>query len=64
MLTQKEIQAVKLLADGHNVRGIADQMGIAYGTARMHLTNARLKSGTHHQPGLIAWWLKYRGQYE
>ena len=50
-LSEREIQCLSLLAQGHQDSRIASQLGISRPTVRLHLVNARrkLKSATREQ---------------
>lgn len=59
-LTDREADAVRLLLDGRDTTGVADELAIAPDTARMHLASARAKSGAPNLATLVAWGYAHR----
>lgn len=53
-LTEKEINIVKLLADGHHAYEIADRTSRSIWTIRKHIENAHDKTGHATSAGLVA----------
>ena len=47
LLTDRQAELVRLACAGMSVREIAASMGIRAGTARVMLTEARMRLGTH-----------------
>lgn len=54
-LTPKELDVVRLLAEGHTAPEVAATLDISVRTARNHLNNIYGKLGLHSQPELVAW---------
>lgn len=52
-LTRREASVASLLACGLSVGVIAEELGIAIGTARLHLDHALKKTATHSQSELV-----------
>jgi DNA-binding CsgD family transcriptional regulator len=52
-LTRAEQRLLRLLAAGHEVRDIADQLGISLATARTHLAAIFTKTGQRRQADLV-----------
>lgn len=44
-LTRRELEALRLVAEGKNTRKIADEMGISLSTVRKHVQNLMRKLG-------------------
>lgn len=53
-LTSREASVAALLASGHDLKGVAQALGIGIGTARYHLKNALDKTNTSSQGTLVA----------
>lgn len=53
ILTDREIDILRLLAKGSNLDTVAKEMDIAYDTVRTHMRNVRTKLGAHSTPELI-----------
>jgi DNA-binding NarL/FixJ family response regulator len=53
-LTQREIEVLKLLAEGLAAKQIAHQMGVSIHTVAFHLKNIYAKLDVHSQSGAIA----------
>lgn len=53
-LSPREIEALKLLAAGHPVKQIADELGISFNTARFHIKNLYTKLHVQSQSGAVA----------
>ena len=51
-LSEREIQILKLIAEGHGTKQAAQQMGIAYKTAVGHRSNLMTKLGLHDSVSL------------
>lgn len=52
-LTGREVQVIRLLADGHSIDSLAQSMGISANTARTHLRAIFSKTGTSRQSELL-----------
>ena len=52
-LTGRELQVVRLLADGHSPESLAQEMQISFHTARAHLRSIFAKTGTSRQSELM-----------
>jgi DNA-binding CsgD family transcriptional regulator len=52
-LTARELQVVRLLADGHSIDSVADRMTISSHTARTHLRKIFTKTSTTRQSELL-----------
>jgi DNA-binding NarL/FixJ family response regulator len=59
-LTPRENEVAALAAAGLQVREIANRLGIAEGTAKLHLHNIYAKLGIHSRVRLVLTWLKLR----
>ena len=59
-LTPREIEIVRLIAQGHRNKGIADRLSISEGTVKIHLHNVYEKIGVDGRLGLLLW-VKERG---
>jgi DNA-binding NarL/FixJ family response regulator len=59
-LGPKELVALKLLVEGHDTAGIAEQMGINVHVAQNYITALRRKTGSTQRTQLIDW---YRRRY-
>jgi DNA-binding CsgD family transcriptional regulator len=53
-LTEREVNVVALLAEGLDIRAIADRLGIRTSTARSYLKDALQKTGATRQAELVA----------
>jgi DNA-binding NarL/FixJ family response regulator len=54
ILSDREVDILKLLSTGHNLNDIARQMGITYHTARTHQRNIRKKLDVHNTLDLLS----------
>ena len=52
-LTEREADLADLLAQGGSLRQCAEELGLAYNSARTYLTRVHFKLGTHHQSELV-----------
>jgi DNA-binding NarL/FixJ family response regulator len=52
-LTPREIEVLKLIACGHSGKQIAEQLGIAFRTARSHRSNLMEKLDVHDTASLV-----------
>jgi DNA-binding NarL/FixJ family response regulator len=52
-LSPREMEALKLLAAGHPVKQVADELGISFDTARFHIKNLYTKLHVQSQSGAI-----------
>jgi PAS domain S-box-containing protein len=53
-LTRREIEVLKLLAQGLSTRGIASRTGVSYFTARNHIQNGLRKIGLHSRTQAVS----------
>lgn len=53
-LTRSDAGLARLLAEGHDLRGAAEAMGVTYGSARVYLKIVFEKVGVHSQAQLVA----------
>jgi len=53
-LTQRELDCLRLTADGHTADEIARILGLSPFTVTAHITNAKAKIGGRTRSGLIA----------
>jgi PAS domain S-box-containing protein len=53
-LTRREVEVLKLLAEGLSTRGIASRAGISYFTARNHIQNGLRKIGLHSRAQAVS----------
>jgi len=53
-LTSRELEVVRLVAEGRTAREIADELHIAHDTARTHVRNAMTKLGARSSAQLVA----------
>ena len=53
VLTQRETEVLKLIADGHSTKSLAHELNIAYKTADTHRTKLMEKLGIHTIAGLV-----------
>ncbi|MBM2826461.1 MAG: domain S-box protein [Dehalococcoidia bacterium] len=44
-LTRRELEVLRLLANGHNTKGVGENLGVSHITARNHITNILNKLG-------------------
>ncbi|MDE6599964.1 MAG: response regulator transcription factor, partial [Oscillospiraceae bacterium] len=58
MLSPREIDIVKLIADGLSNQEIADRLYISNGTVRNHISTVLEKTGLEHRTQLAVRWLK------
>ncbi|MCX8080922.1 MAG: response regulator transcription factor [Bacteroidia bacterium] len=49
ILSEREMEMLKMVADGLTGNEIADKAGISYGTVRKHMENIYLKLGVHNK---------------
>jgi PAS domain S-box-containing protein len=54
-LTRREIEVLKLLAEGFSTRGIASRAGISYFTARNHIQNGLRKIGLRSRAQAVSY---------
>lgn len=54
VLSNRELEVIRLLADGLTGPEVADELQIAHNTVRTHVRNAMLKSGTRSRAQLVA----------
>jgi DNA-binding CsgD family transcriptional regulator len=54
IMTEREIECLGLLVQGHSDREIGKILGVSEATARFHLTNAREKSGAQSRTHMAA----------
>lgn len=54
-LTPREIEIVRLIAEGHRNRGIGDRLCISEGTVKIHLHNVYQKVGVNGRLELVLW---------
>jgi DNA-binding NarL/FixJ family response regulator len=52
-LTPREVEVLKLIACGHSGKQIAEQLGIAFRTARSHRSNLMEKLDVHDTASLV-----------
>jgi DNA-binding NarL/FixJ family response regulator len=52
-LTPREIEVLKLVADGASGKEVAEKLGIAFRTARSHRSNLMEKLDLHDTAGLV-----------
>lgn len=52
-LTRREIEVLKLIADGESGKQIAEKLGIAFRTARSHRSNLMEKLDAHDTATLV-----------
>jgi DNA-binding NarL/FixJ family response regulator len=57
-LTPREIEVLKLIADGHSTKGIAERLGVRFKTAACHRSRILAKVGVHESVSLLRWALK------
>lgn len=65
-LTKRELEVLKLIAQGLDNKGIIEKLKISYPTLQSHLTNIRLKLGISCQnsrPDVVAalWYIRNYG---
>jgi DNA-binding NarL/FixJ family response regulator len=53
VLTGREREVLRLIADGHSSKEIAELLGVSYKTVETHRTNLMDKVGIHKVPGLV-----------
>ncbi len=53
LLSPREIEVVRLVAEGHTMKSAARELGVATTTVRSHLDNAKLKLGASTLPELV-----------
>jgi DNA-binding CsgD family transcriptional regulator len=53
LLTARETEVLKLIADGHSTRSLAAQLGISFKTAACHRMHMMQKLGIHETAGLV-----------
>jgi len=53
VLTGREREVLRLIADGYSSKGIAELLGISYKTVETHRTNLMDKVGIHKVSGLV-----------
>ena len=52
-LTERELQVLKLIADGHSTRSIGHELNISFKTAGTHRTRLMEKLDIHNTAGLV-----------
>jgi DNA-binding CsgD family transcriptional regulator len=57
-LSDRELQIVQLLAEGHSDKAIAQSLGMSKWTVRTHMTRMFEKTGQRSRTGLVAMWLR------
>ena len=55
LLTQRELEVVRLIAQGHRNRTIAERLSISEGTVKIHLHNIYSKLGIDGRLELVLW---------
>ncbi|MFD7630334.1 response regulator [Streptomyces sp. NPDC059851] len=55
LLTERELEIVRLVARGHTNAEIGAELFISAGTAKTHLANVQAKLGTRNRVGIAAW---------
>ena len=63
-LTEREREIAELIVRGISNREVAKQLGIAHGTANVHLNNIYRKLGINNRVLLAMAWLRYDGKLE
>ena len=54
-LTRRELEVLRLVAQGGNTKAIAEKLHVSRATARNHVQNILGKLGTHSRLGAVAW---------
>ncbi len=54
-LTPREVQVLKLIADGHSTKAVADMLGVSFKTAACHRSHLMAKVGVHETVSLLRW---------
>jgi len=57
-LTSREVQVLKLLADGLSSRQVAEQLDISFKTATSHRNNILTKLGVHDTVLAVRWGIR------
>ncbi len=57
-LTAREIEVLKLIAEGKSTKEIAHILGITFKTAACHRYHLLAKVGVHESIGLVRWAIK------
>ena len=60
LLTDREREVLKLLADGLSIREIATRLDRSLKTAQVHKYNLMHKLDVHHQTGLVKYAIAHR----
>ncbi len=60
LLTTRERQVLKLLAEGRTVRSAAENLGLSVKTVDAHKFNLMRKLGIHNKAGLVMWAIQKR----
>jgi two-component system response regulator NreC len=60
LLTTRERQVLKLLAEGQTVRSAAENLGLSVKTVDAHKFNLMRKLGIHNKAGLVMWAIQKR----
>jgi DNA-binding NarL/FixJ family response regulator len=61
-LTPREREVVRMAAGGQRTKVIAHELGISYGTAKLHLANAYRKLGIKGRIALMHAWMAHEGR--
>jgi DNA-binding NarL/FixJ family response regulator len=54
-LTARELEVLKLIAEGHSTKRIADMLGVTFKTAACHRSRLLAKVGVHESVSLLRW---------
>lgn len=54
-LTPREVQVLKLIAEGQSTKRIADILGVTFKTAACHRSRLLAKVGVHESVSLVRW---------
>ena len=57
-LTPREVQVLKLIAEGQSTKRIADMLGVTFKTAASHRSRLLAKVGVHESVSLLRWGIR------
>jgi DNA-binding CsgD family transcriptional regulator len=58
ILTRREVEVLRLIAEGHSSREIARQLGIRLATVNAHRASMMKKLNIHKAVGLAQYWIR------
>lgn len=57
-LSKREMEVLKLLADGSTLKGVALELGLSYGTIGTYVARLYRKLGVNNRAQAVAWFIR------